>query len=159
VPLSTLFSRRQRRFGISELYAAMLMIGVTLSLGSFVTFAALGQFGLAASSASLGASLDQSSAQTQLGLVYAVVASSGSCPTFDGVHEGVSLTLALYNYGTTNFTPSELLVNATSFSGSYAPTAPESLGLYTLTLASCAHSSGQSVVAANSAGDVLQVVS
>jgi len=156
---SPLFSRHPGLRGISELYAAMLMIGVTLSLGSFVTFAALGQFGLAASSASLGANLDQSSAQTQLGLVYAAVASSTSCPSFGGVHEGVSLTLALYNYGTTSFTPSELLVNATSYFGSYASTSPGSLGLYTLTLASCAHSSGQSVVAADSAGDVLQVVS
>jgi len=137
----------------------MLMIGVTLSLGSFVAFAALGQFGLAANSASLGASLDQSSAQTQLGMVYVAVASSSTCPSFGGVHEGVSLTLALYNYGTTSFTPSELLVNATAYQGAYGSTPPGSLGLYTVTLAACAHSSGQSVLAADSAGDVLQVAS
>jgi hypothetical protein len=145
--------------GVSELYASMLMIGVTLSLGSFVAFAALGQFGLAANSASLGAGLDQSSAEMQIGLVYAAVASSNSCPMSGGVHEGVSLSLALYNYGAASFLPSDLLVNATAYSGTFGAIGPESLGLYTVALVGCAHSSGQSVVVADSSGDEFQIVS
>ena len=137
----------------------MLMIGVTLSLGSFVAFAAVGQFGLAADSASLGASLAQSSAETQLGLVYVAIASSNSCPVVGGVHEGTSLTLAVYNYGSTAFTPAELLVNSSAFAGAYPTTPPGSLGLYGVTLAGCAHTSGQSVVAEDSSGDVLEVFS
>jgi hypothetical protein len=135
----------------------MLMIGVTLSLGGFVAFAAVGQYGLAANSASLGASLAQSSAETQLGLVYVAVASTNACPIYGGVHEGTSLTLALYNYGSTSFTPAVLLVNSTAFAGAYPTTPPGSLGLYSLTLAGCSHSSGQSVVAEDPAGDVVQV--
>ena len=135
------------------------MIGVTLSLGSVVVFAALGQFGLAANAASLGAGLNQSSAETQIGLVYAAVASSASCPKSGGVQEGVSLTLALYNYGSVSFSPSQLLVNATAYPGTYGSLAPGSLGLYAVTLAGCAHSSGQSVVVADSSGNVFEIVS
>lgn len=154
-----LLCHRRCRRGVSELYASMLMIGVTLSLGSFVTFAALGQFGLATGSASLGATLQQSSAETQLGLVYVAVASSSACPSLGGVEEGTTLTLALYNYGTTSFTPSAILVNATSFPGSYSAVPSGSLGLFAVTLANCAHSAGQSVVVTDTSGDVLQVVS
>jgi hypothetical protein len=137
----------------------MLMIGVTLSLGSFVAFSALTQFGLVVNSASLGAGLDQSSAETQLGLVYAAVSSSNSCPVSGGVHEGVSLSLALYNYGSSSFSPSELLVNATAYPGTYGAIAPNSLGIFTVALAGCAHSSGQSVMIADSSGDEFQVAS
>jgi flagellin-like protein len=145
-----------RRRGVSELYASLLMVGVTLSLGGAVVVAASSQFGLAANSASLGASLQQSSAGVQVSLVYAAVFPSGSCPTYQGVKEGTSLTVALYNYGAADFAPAELVVNSTAYQGGYGTLALGSLGAYTITLGACAHSSGQTVLAVDSLGDEVQ---
>lgn len=138
------------------MYAAVLMVGVTLSLGSLVVAAATAQFGLGTDSASLGASLRQEAAQTQLGLVYDSVQPSGSCPSYGGYQEGTSLTLAVYDYGTEGFAPSGFVVNSTLYGGSYAALAPGTLGEYTLTLADCAHPSGLTIVAFDGSGDEVQ---
>lgn len=133
------------------------MIGVTLSIGSVVVFAATNLFGLAGNSASLGASLQQSSAGVQLGLVYAAVPASGSCGAYQGFSEGTSLQVSLYNYGTVSFTPAEFVVNSTAYLGSYGAIGPGAMSLYSVSLGSCAHSSGQTILAYDSRGDEVQV--
>lgn len=135
----------------------MLMIGVTLSLGGIVAGAAMGQFGMASGSASLGANLAQSSAGVQLGLVYGAVASSVSCPTYQGYHEGTSLTVSLYNYGATNFTPAELVDNSTVYAGGYSVLRAGSMNAYTINLGACAHSGGQTFLLVDSLGNEVQV--
>ncbi len=142
---------------MSELYASMLMIGVTLSLGSAVVLAATNTFGLTANSASLGTSLQLSSAGVQLGLVYAAVPASGSCPTYQGFGEGNTLQISLYNYGTVGFTPAEFVVNSTAYAGTFGTIGPGTMGLYSIILGSCAHSSGQTILAYDSRGDEVQV--
>lgn len=156
--LSSLFPERlsHRRVGVSELYASVLMIGVTLAVGGMVVASALGQFSLAEGSASLGASLVQSSAGVQLGLSYVAVLSSSSCPTHGGYHEGTYLTVAVYNYGSAGFTPAEFVVNSTIYQGNYATSEPGSLSAYSLSLAGCAHASGLTLVVADSSGDEVQ---
>ena len=154
------FSRHRRpRSGVSELYASMLMVGVTLSVGGLVSVAAMGQFGLAADSASLGATLEQSSAGVQLGLVYTSVLSSSTCPTYGGYTAGTSLTQALYDYGTSDYTPVTIVVNSTAYSGNYATMGAGSLAAYTITLTSCAHPPGQTIVAFDSSGNEVDVES
>jgi hypothetical protein len=145
------------RSGVSELYASMLMVGVTLSLGSFVAAAAVSQFGLAGGSASLGASMEQSSSGVALGLVYVAVAPSVSCPVSGGYHEGNSITLALFNYGTTSFTPAEVAVNSTIYPGSYPAVAPGTLGQYAISLGSCAHGWAQTLLVLDSSGDGVEL--
>jgi hypothetical protein len=134
----------------------MLMIGVTLSVGGLVAAAALSQNTLAANSATLGGSVQQSSAGLHLGLAYAAVASSSQCPTYEGLREGTSLAVSLYNYGTTSFTPTEVVVNSTAYTGSFATISPGGLGTYTIALSSCSHSTGQAIVVLDSAGDEVQ---
>ncbi len=142
---------------MSELYASMLMIGVTLSVGSFVAYAAVSQAGAASGSASLGAALAQSSAGTQLSLVYAAVTPSASCPTYAGYHEGTSLSLSLYDYGTASFSPAAIMVNSTVYPGSYATISAGDLATYTIPLATCAHSSGLTIFAVDPSGGEVQV--
>ena len=132
------------------------MIVVTLSLGSAVVAAAVAEFGVASSSDSLGASQSQVSAGTQVGLVYSVVASAGSCPSYQGVQEGDALTLAVFDYGTAAFAPSGLIVNSTVYLGPFPSAAPGSLVMYSVTLSACAHSSGLTVLVYDSAGDEVQ---
>lgn len=155
--LSPLFAERRSRRGVSELYASMLMIGVTLSIGGFVAMAATSGFGLAAGSASLGTSLQQSSSELRVGLVYSAVVPSGSCPVYQGFTEGTSLTLSFYDYGTVGFAPVEFVLNSTAYAGSYATLTPGTMSQYTIALSSCAHSSGQTVLAVDSQGDEMQV--
>jgi len=147
------------RRGVSELYATMLMVGVTLSLGGVVSFAAAGQFELNARSASLGAALVQSSAGVQLSLVYVSTPASASCPTYQGYNEGAILTLSLYNYGTTSFTPAEFVVNSTAYPGVYGTLAPGSMVGYTVSSGSCIHSSGQAILVIDTWGDAIQLES
>ncbi len=144
------------RKAVSELYASMLMLGVTLSVGGLVSYAAVGQFGLAADSAMVGASLGQTSAGVQLGLVLVSVASSTSCPSYAGYSEGTALTLSLYNYGTSDFTPVEIILNSTAYPGAYGTLGAASLGAYTVTLSSCAHPAGQTIVVVDSLGDEVE---
>src|SRR5712692_8543881 len=100
-------SSRKPARGVSELYASMLMIGVTLSVGGMVTSAAISHFDLQSNSAALGESLQQASTDKHLGLVYAVAApGSGGCTTtYLGATEGNSLTFAIFNFGYVPFTP------------------------------------------------------
>jgi hypothetical protein len=141
---------------VSELYAAVLMVGVTLSLGSLVVAAATSQFGLATDSASLGASLREGAAGTQLGMVYAAVQPSGSCPAYEGGQEGSTLTIAVFDYGSAGFTPAGFVVNSTVYAGSFGEAAPGALAQYTVALASCAHQSGLTVLAYDSSGEEVQ---
>ena len=151
-----IFRTRRTRGGVSELYAAVLMIGVTISLGSLVLAAASSQFGLAADSASLGSSLQQTSAEVQLGVVYVAVPPSGSCPLYQGFQEGTTLTVGLFDYGSAGFSPAGFVVNSTAVPGSYGTVVPGALGQFAVTLGSCAHHSGQVILAYDSAGDEVQ---
>jgi len=145
------------RTGVSELYASLLMIGVTLSFGSLVTSAAVSQLSSAVGSSSLGASVMGASAGKEIALVYATVGSTAGCQPYRGASEGTSLTVVLYDYGTTPFTPAELVDNSTIYTGSYPTLAAGSLSSYTLALGSCAHSSGQSLLAVDPFGDEVQI--
>jgi len=135
----------------------MLMVGVTLSLGSAVVVAAIGSFGEADSTASLGASLQESASGVQLGLVYAAVPSVGSCPVYQGANEGTSLTLALFDFGTVAFTPMEFVVNSTVYTGSYSIIIPSAMSQYVIILGTCAHASGLTIFVADAQGDEVQV--
>jgi hypothetical protein len=141
---------------VSELYASMLMIGVTLSVGSIVVFSAVSQFGLAANAESLGASLQNSASGVEVTLVYAAVTSSSACQNYQGSDEGTSLAVSLYNFGASDFRPTELVVNDSVFVGDYATLQPGSMSVYTVTLGSCAHSSGQTILALDALGDEVQ---
>ena len=135
------------------------MVGVTLSLGSIVTAAAVGAFGQTEGAASMGASLQESAFGVRLSLAYATVAPSGACQVYRGTGEGTTITLALYNYGALGFTPVELAVNSTVYSGAFQVDRPGALALYSVSLASCAHASGQTVVALDGEGDEVQLES
>ena len=159
MPLPPFSRKATARRGVSELYASMLMVGVTLSLGGVVVAAALGTFGQAEGSASMGASLRESASGIQVSLAYATVASSMSCPVYQGVNEGTSLTVSLFDYGTVAFAPTDLIVNSTAYAGSYAPIPPGSMAMYVIGLGSCAHPSGLTIAATDAAGDEVQVAS
>ena len=141
--------------GISELYASVLMVGVTLALGGLVTSSALGEFGLANDSASLGAA-QHVPAMTQVGLVYFVVAPSGSCPESGMYREGTSVSMAFYNYGEVPFAPAEIAVNGSVHPGRYPPMAPGSMGTYALDTGACSRSWGETVTLIDPQGNELQ---
>lgn len=136
------------------------MIGVTLSFGSFVTMAAINQFNLSTYSGSLAASVQQGSAGKQVSFIYfAVTPGSGSCVTaYQGVTEGKTSTLALYSYGSVGMNPTEIFVNGTlQYSGTgFGTIAPASMTTYTLTLSSCAHPTGQTILLVDAYGDEVQ---
>ena len=144
----------QRRRAVSELLATMMMIGVTLSVGGYVTVAAINQFNLAENAASLAALVQQQSAGKMISLVYSTVAPSGSCPAYGGSSEG-TLTLQLYNYGTAAFTPTEAFDNGTLYSGT-GSLAPGSMAAFTFTSPSCVHPSGQTILLVDSYGSEIQ---
>lgn len=145
------------RAGVSELYASMLMIGVTLALGGIVVAAAMGSAGQANASASLGSALQEEGSGVRLSLVYAVVAPSGACPPYRGVDEGTSLTVALFDYGTEGFSPAEIGVNSTLYSGGFPTASPGAMAYYTVVLGTCAHASGLTVAAIDTRGEEVQV--
>jgi hypothetical protein len=142
-----------------------MMIGVTLSVGGTVTVGAINEFNLSQNSASLAAVVQQASAGKLVSLVYdTVMQGSGGCSTvYSGYTEGTTFTVALFNYGTVPFTPSEVFDNATllssgSWSGAPSNTiTPGSMTTFTLTLASCIHPSGQTILLVDSYGDEAQV--
>jgi hypothetical protein len=152
--------RFKRRPGVSELYAALMMVGVTLSFGSFVATAAINQFNLSTYSGSLAAQVQEASAGKQISLIYfTITAGSGSCTgTYKGVTEGKAATLALYNYGTVGMNPVEVFVNGTLlYSGTgFGNIAPASMTVYSLTLGSCAHPTGQTILLVDAYGDEVQ---
>lgn len=134
----------------------MLMIGVTLSLGSLVSVAALGQFTQAAGGSSLGASMDVHAAGTLVSLLYVAVPPSDSCPSYGGAREGTSITVSVYDYGTQGFAPSLLAVNSSAFPGAYPELLPGAMGTFTVPLGTCAHASGETVALADPSGEVFQ---
>jgi hypothetical protein len=125
-------------------------------VGTAVVLSATNQFGLVANAASVGASLQRSSSDVQVGLVYAEVTSSQRCPSYQGTDEGTTLGVSLYNFGTSSFRPSLFAVNGTAYAGSFSPLIPQSMGVYAIGLDSCAHSSGQTIEAVDASGDELQ---
>jgi hypothetical protein len=137
------------------------MIGVTLSFGSFVAVAAINQFNLSAYSGSLAESVQQASAGKQISYLYsAVVPSSGSCTSvYQGVTEGKTIVLSLYNYGSAGMNPTEAFVNGTlQYSGTgLGNIAPSSMTTYTLTLTVCAHPTGQTILLVDAYGDEVQL--
>ena len=135
------------------------MVGVTVSLGSVLVAAALGSIGQAQGASSLGASLQQSASGKELSLAYIATPASGSCPAYRGTAEGTVMTIALFDYGAVGITPAEFIVNSTIYQGTYPAMPPGSLGQYTVSIGSCAHSSGQTVTAVDSEGDEVQVES
>ena len=133
------------------------MVGVTISLGSVLVAGALGSIGQAQGGSSLGASLELSASGKEISLAYVAVGASGSCPTYRGAGEGTEMTLALFDYGAVGFTPVEFVVNSTILQGSYPALAPGTMGEYVVNVGSCAHSTGQTVIAIDSEGDEVQV--
>jgi hypothetical protein len=97
--------------------------------------------------------VQQASAGRQLGLSYAAVVSSATCPLYGANREGTALSVVLYDFGTEGFTPAEFVVNSTSYSGTFSAIGPGSLQAYTLTLAGCAHGSGLVIAVIDSLGD------
>jgi hypothetical protein len=150
----------KRRVAVSELYAAILLIGVTLSFGGVVAVSAMNQFNAGTSASSQGLMAQAASAGKEIALVYGVVPSpgSGGCTTtYGGLLEGTGYTLAIYDFGTTSFTPAEIFDNGTLLSGTPYPTAtPGSLTTYSLTLG-CAHAPGQVFLLVDSSGTVIQL--
>jgi hypothetical protein len=146
------------RMAVSELYASLLMIGVTLSFGSLVTISAVNQFNLSTASTVLSGSLQMASGGKQLSLVFAAVTpGSGGCAvTYRGVVEGKSLTLSLFDYGAASFAPTEIVDNSTVYVQGLAPISPGSVVTYSMSLAACAHVSGQSFLLLDQSGDEVQ---
>ncbi|MGD0396009.1 MAG: hypothetical protein ABSB26_03760 [Nitrososphaerales archaeon] len=152
--------RLSKRHGVSELYASLMMIGVTLSFGSVVTIAAVNQFNLSSNSASLGILVQEASAGKQISLVYGTVPYPGTagCPSYHGYTEGKSYTLALYDYGSVAFTPGEIFINGSLIAGGpYGTLSAGSMTVLTLTLGSCAHPAGQTFLLVDASGDEVQV--
>ena len=133
----------------------MMMIGVTLSVGGYITMAAINQFNLAENDASLAALGQQQSAGKLISLVYSAVTPSGTCPAYGGHSEG-TLTLELYNYGTVTFTPSEAFDNGTLYSGT-GSIAANTMAAFTFTSPSCVHPSGQTILLVDSYGNEIQI--
>lgn len=151
-----------RNKGVSELYASLLMIGVTLSFGSVVTVAAVNQFSQSGNTGSLAATVQQASEGKAVAFVYFAVASGSGSPacssTYQGVTEGKSSTLALYNYGTAGMNPTEVFVNGTLvYSGTgFGNIPPGALTTLGISLTSCAHQVGQTILLVDSHGDEVQ---
>ena len=145
----------QRRHAVSELLATMMMIGVTLSVGGYVTVTAVGQFNLAQNAASLAAMAQQQSAGKLISLAYSTVTPNGTCPLYGGYSEG-TLTLELYNYGGVAFTPFEAFDNGTLFSGT-GSIGPNGMAAFNFTSPPCVHPSGQTILLVDSYGDEIQL--
>lgn len=147
------------RTATSELYASLLLMGVTLSFGGVVTAAALSQFDLSTGFGPTMAGSQQASAGKQISFVYsAVLVGSGSCSsTYRGVTEGKTYYIELFNYGSVGFTPTEVVNNSTIYTGAYPPVPSGGTATYSLSLSACAHPSGQTFLFVDSDGDEVQV--
>ena len=153
--------RPRSRRGVSELLATLMMIAVTLSFGSYTTYFAISQYNLAQNTATLAAVVQQQSAGKLVSFIYSSVTPSGSCPAYGGSNEGTAFTLVLYNYGTAAFLTSGIFVNSTlisSWTGSpSANIAANGMTSFTLTLPSCSHPSGQTILLVDQYGDEVQI--
>ncbi len=135
-------------------------MGVTLSFGGTIAGLAMTQFGQAASSASVAASVQQQSLGPELSLVLASVSNQGACSTYLGAPDGSLLSVVVFNYGTLAFAPSLVAVNGTVYASASYPSIPPG-GLTTISLSlsapnSCAHPSGLTLLIANLNGDESQ---
>ncbi len=135
------------------------MVGATLSLGGYVTAAAVTQFGLVTSSASVSSSVQDRTAGTLVSFVYSVTTSPGSCPEYGGAPEGGALTVAVFDYGSTPFTPVAAALNGTLVAGTFSSVAPGSMGTAVLEAPTgvCVHASGQTVLLEDSSGGEVQL--
>ncbi len=143
---------------MSELYASLLMVGVTLSLGGVVTAAAVSQYGMQTSSAAASGSVEQASAGELVSLVYSQVSpGSGGCTrTYYGATEGETVTFELFDFGPSAFAPSIIIVNSTLFASDYPTLLPGGMTAYTLTLPDCAHAAGQTILLGDARGDEVE---
>ncbi|MDG6918612.1 MAG: hypothetical protein JRN62_04150 [Nitrososphaerota archaeon] len=149
-----------RRYAISELFAALMIVAITLSFGSVVTYSAMNYFGLADSAAQQSANTQQQAASKLISLVYAnVVPGSGGCvASYGGVEEGTILDLGFYNYGSAQFNTAVVYLNDTFYSGyGFSPLAPGNFTTWQLTTVSCMHSSGQTLLISDSSGAEVQI--
>jgi flagellin-like protein len=158
-PLPPLFSfaRRPRR-GVSELYASLLMMGITIAMGGVVTGMAMTQYGLAAGAAGTASSVKEQASGAQLSFVTASVSGTGACPARGGP-QGTTLAVTVFDYGTTAFAASEIVVNGTAYFGLLPVVQPGGLATYQVALApsgTCARASGQTVMVADPLGEETQ---
>lgn len=152
---------------VSELYASVLMIGITLSFGSIVASVAVGQFQSSTEGASQAVFAQQASVGKQITLVYGtVVQGSGGCtatyigPDGAAYLEGKSYVLVLYDYGSASFAPAEVFDNGTLLpSGGYSTILAHGSGPVSnsLALTACARPSGQTFLLVDVSGDELTV--
>src|SRR5579863_3045031 len=168
-PLPGLFSRyqirgspRRSKRGVSELYATLLMLGVTMAFGGSVTGLAVAQFGQSSSSVAMSSSNQADSAQRQLSLINAVTSQPGTCPSYRGTAEGTSLGFAVFDYGSSSFAPTSFAINGSIYAGTYSTLAPGGMIVYNVALlphGSCAHATGQTLLMLDASGDEFQFVS
>jgi hypothetical protein len=136
----------------------MMMIGVTLGFGGYVTNAALNQFGIAQNAGAAASAVQEAQASKLVSLVYSTVAGSQSCPLFSGYNEGTVLTVALYNYGQSSFSPVEAYLNSTQYLGTgYGNISPGTMSTFSFTFSSCLHAPGQSILLVDAYGDELEL--
>jgi hypothetical protein len=145
---------------VSELYASLLMLGVTISLGSVATGLVANQFGLTTTTAAVAAAGDENSAGIQLSFIFATTSSASGCMTYRGVPGGTVLEVAVFDYGSSSFLPTTMVVNGTVYYSSSFPTVPAG-GMVTYRLSldpagTCAHPWGQTVLMVDAGGDVFQ---
>ena len=149
---------------MSELYASVLMIGVTLSFGSVVTGLAVAQLQASTNGDSQAAFAQQSSVGEQVALVYGTLAQgSGGCTsTYVGADggtytEGKSYTLTLFDYGSVPFELSEVFDNGTLLAaGGYTPIGPSPVA-NAISLVSCGHPWGQTFLLVDGSGGEVTV--
>jgi hypothetical protein len=138
----------------------VLLIGVTLSFGGVIAVSAMNHFNSTVGSASIGVSGAASSLGKDVSLVYGTIPNpgSGGCTAvYNGVREGTGFVLALYGYGSSQFTPTEVFDNGTLLTGnSFGTVTPGSVAVLSLSL-SCAHPSGQTFLLVDAKGDEVQV--
>jgi hypothetical protein len=140
------------------------MIGVTLSFGGVVTGLAVGQIQASTNGDSQSVFAQQGSVGAQVTLVYGtVVQGSGGCVSTyvgpdGGIYaEGKSYDIVLFDYGSISFAPSEVFDNGTLLApGGYATIGSGPVSNM-LSLAACAHPSGQTFALVDSSGNVVTV--
>jgi len=136
------------------------MLGITISMGSVVTGLLANQFGLTTTTAGAGATSDENSAGIQLSFVFATASSTGGCPAYRGASGGTVLEFAVFDYGSSGFSPTTVVINGTVYySPAFPPIPPGAMMTYRLTLdpaGTCAHSWGQTVLMIDAGGDAFQ---
>ncbi len=149
-----------KRNGVSELLTTLILVAITLSFGAYIAQIAISQDAQQQAAAQGAASQEQAAANRLLSLVYATVTpGSGGCiTTYSGATEGTSLNVAIYDYGSTPFDTAYVFVNGTVYGGSgYGTIEANSLAQFTLTMSSCIHQTGQTILLVDVNGGELQI--